>query len=76
MTRANRRPRQPRRVAFAVSFLLPPGARVCDARDYLEEAVRVKCQCRMSIADPMFMLDGDTVQVRRLDAAKRREALP
>lgn len=69
----------PRRVAFRVSFVLPDGATIADARAYTEDAVATMKGCLMpygvdpedpNVGDPMADLDGDTVRVTKL--RKRR----
>lgn len=70
-----------KRVTFKVSFILPEGATVGRARDYVEDAVSTMNGSLMpygadhedpDAGDPMSYLDGDTVRVTRLNQKKRK----
>lgn len=71
-----------RRVEFVVSFDLPPGAVVSEARSYVANAVATYHGSLRppdgyftgDEGDPMFQLDGASVRVTRLIRPSKREA--
>jgi len=73
MTVISRRKITAKRIAFTVSFNKVPGASVEDCRAYVEEAVAIwRGQTRppgsiddSDPGDPMWGLDGDSVEVKR-----------
>ena len=68
-----------RRIEFRVSLVLPDGASVADARDYVLDAVATMRGCYRppgghhadDPGDPMFALDSRSVRVTRLQKARR-----
>jgi hypothetical protein len=76
-------PQKPRRVVFVVSFDLPPGETVTGAQAYVYDAVRsMKGGLQPpgygpggydpeESGDPMFGLNGDTVQVKRFRQSRK-----
>ena len=71
--------KQGRRITFAVSLVLPSGARVAAMREYIEEAVATwHGQLRppgahddLDPGDPLFNLDADSVRVTHLRSRKK-----
>lgn len=71
---------RPRKVAFQVSFLLPEGATVRDARNYVHDAISEwKGSLRPPRSynpndegDPFFSLDRDSIRVTRVYSAAAR----
>lgn len=67
------------RITFAVSLVLPPGARAAAAREYIEDAVASwRGQLRPpggyddnDPGDQLFNLDTDTIRVTRLRSRKK-----
>jgi hypothetical protein len=63
-----------KRVRFEVSFLLPSGAKIADARSYVLDACSCYCHslrppgsyCADDPGDPMFSLDPASVHVKRI----------
>lgn len=69
---------KPKRIRFAVSFLLPKGATVAEARTYLARALdrgHVGASWTLDGHDPMFALDQGSIKIKRLGPIKSRKPL-
>lgn len=73
---------KPRHIRFEISFLLPQGATVADAREYVLGAVSDWCGSLKPPGadpedpdgDPMFSLDSSAVKIKRLGPIKSRRS--